>query len=67
VAAHEAGKTIEILGGLGWVEVSAPQWLNVYTYRVTPEPQALEFKVTMNGKPVDPSDFSAESWANLRK
>jgi len=35
-------------------------------YRIKPLQETFDFAVTMNGKPVNPRDFSKESWNNLR-
>jgi len=67
--AHATGCAIELLTHRGWGLIGVREWLGGNTYRIKEpkEQETLEFKVTMNGKPVDPNDFSAESWANFRK
>jgi len=70
--AHEGGGGVEFLlsDGVTWGHKPSNYSLignSVYRIKEPKEQETLEFKVTMNGKPVNPGDFSAESWANFRK
>jgi len=63
--ARDAGKKFQYLSDNGgWCNTKTPLVNKGWIYRIKPE--TLNFKVTMNGKPVNPKDISKETWMSFR-